>query len=60
MSVAESIPEITLQDMMERVAFPDSVMETPEKRITFRPKNPQNQTKQKEKQTNKNPKKQNS
>lgn len=39
MSVAESIPEMTLQDMMGRVAFPDSATETPENRIIFRPKN---------------------
>lgn len=38
MSVTESIPEMTLQDMMGRVAFPDSVTETLENSITFRQK----------------------
>lgn len=39
MSVAESILQMTIQYMMGRVTLPDNIMETPENRIIFQPKN---------------------
>lgn len=50
MSVAENIPEMTLQDVMGRVAFSDSVRETPENRIIFRDQKNPKQTKPQTKQ----------